>query len=233
MTPDLTRFQALTFDCYGTLIDWESGILGTLRPILAAHGRQVLDTEVLRVYSEIEPRIQAAVYQRYRAILGQVVEEMGQRFAFTPTMTEKQSLPESLQHWQPFPDTVEALRKLKQRYQLYIISNIDDDMIAASARHLQVPFDGIITAQQVGAYKPSLQNFEVALERIKLPKEKILHVAGSLFHDVVPTRQIGITNCWVNRRQGKPAGASGTADIKPDLEVRDLAELAAMISRKI
>lgn len=224
---DLSRFQALTFDCYGTLIDWESGILGALRPILAAHGRKVMDAEILRAYSEIERQIQSGPYLRYRAVLETVVEEMGKRFHFTPSAAERTSLPNSVQRWRPFPDTVPALRALKQRYKLYIISNIDDDMIAATQKHLEVPFDGVITAQQVGSYKPSLRNFEVALKRIALPKEKILHVAESLFHDVVPTRHLGIANCWVNRRQGK-AAASGSAEVKPDLEVKDLAGLVAL-----
>jgi 2-haloacid dehalogenase len=132
-------------------------------------------------------------------------------------------LPESLKTWQPFPDTLPALRRLKSRYKLAIISNIDDDLFAASEKLLEVPFDHVVTAQQVGAYKPSLRNFEVALERMVIPRERLLHVAESLFHDVAPARRLGIASVWVNRRAAKGGvAASGTADVQPDLTVTDL-----------
>jgi 2-haloacid dehalogenase len=224
---DLTKFEALSFDCYGTLIDWETGILSALRPIAAAHGAAASDAELLRHYAEIEPQIQAEGYRRYREVLREVVARLGKRLGFSPTEAEKDSLPESLKTWQPFPDTLPALRRLKSRYKLAIISNIDDDLFAASAELLEVPFDHVVTAQQVGAYKPSLRNFEVALERMVIPRERLLHVAESLFHDVAPARRLGIASVWVNRRAAKGGvAASGTADVQPDLTVTDLKALA-------
>lgn len=224
---DFSKFDALSFDCYGTLIDWETGILSALRPIAAAHGVTVSDAELLRHYAEIEPQIQAGKYLRYREVLRQVVVRLGMRLGFTPTEAQKNSLPESLKSWQPFPDTVPALRRLKARYRLAIISNIDDDLFAASAKLLEVPFDPVITAQQVSAYKPSLRNFEIASQRLGIPRERWLHVAESLFHDVAPARKLGIASVWVNRRAAKGGvAASGTADAQPDLTVSDLKSLA-------
>ena len=222
---DFSQFQIITFDCYGTLIDWESGILKSVRA--AFPGLNATDAEVLAGYSEVEPLIQSLGYMKYRQVLRQVLMEMGNRFSQKPT--DPDAIANSLGDWQPFPDTVAALERLKQRYKLAIISNIDDDLFAQTARHLKVPFDQVITAEQVGSYKPTLRNFEVALERIALPKEAVLHAAESLYHDVAPARQLGIANVWVNRRGNKPAAASKSADVKPDLEVADLKSLADLM----
>lgn len=227
MCMDFSRFTVLTFDCYGTLIDWESGILSALRPILATHGVTATDADLLRHYSEVEPQIQAEGYLRYREVLREVVARIGGRLGFTPSEGDRDSLPESIRNWQPFPDTVPALRRLRERYSLNVISNIDDDLFAHSQRAMDVPFDQVITAEQVGSYKPSLRNFEVALERIAVPRERLLHVAESLFHDVAPARQLGIATVWVNRRAAKGGvAASGMADVQPDLTVPDLKTLA-------
>jgi 2-haloacid dehalogenase len=226
---DFSGFEYLTFDCYGTLIDWEAGILGALRPVLAAHGVVIPDEDILRLYGECEAGAEAGEYKRYREILEGVVRAFGLRLGFTPSVGEVQSLPLSLEHWPPFPDAVAALRRLHTRYKLAIVSNVDDDLFAGSARLLQVPFDAVVTAQQARSYKPSLNNFRLALERIGRPKEKILHVAQSLYHDVVPTRELGWKNVWVNRRKNRPGpGATKAAEIVPDLEVASLEELAEM-----
>ena len=131
--------------------------------------------------------------------------------------------------WKPFPDTVAALKKLKSRYKLAIISNTDDDLFADTARLLEVSFDWVITAQQAGSYKPSHHNFKLALERIALPPEQVLHVAQSIYHDIVPARELGLATVWVNRRAGKHGeGATKAAQGQPDLEVPDLKTLAEM-----
>lgn len=226
---DFSRFQVITFDCYGTLIDWESGILGALRPLLAAHGQALDDGAILALYSELEPEVQQASYRPYREVLEQVVHAFGRRLGFAPSEAEAQSLPFSLRNWLPFPDTVAALRLLKTRYRLGVISNIDDDLFAQTAQHLQVPFDFLVTAQQAGSYKPSTRNFTLALERIGLPAEKVLHAAESLYHDVAPARSLGLATVWVNRHAGQSRpSATRTAQIKPDLEVPDLKTLAAL-----
>jgi 2-haloacid dehalogenase len=223
---DFTRFRVLTFDCYGTLIDWESGILAALNAAFAAHDRTIPAQHLLAAYSEIEPQIQSEGYKLYREILAEVMRRMGTRFNTVFTAQEIASLAESIRDWQPYPDTVIALQRLKSRYKLAIISNIDDDLFAHSAKKLAVPFDEVITAQQVGAYKPSLRNFEVAIQRVGLPKEKILHVAESTHHDIAPANILGIHSVWVNRRSFTGKGASLAVNARPDLTVPDLKTLA-------
>ena len=223
---DFSQFRVLTFDCYGTLINWETGILGAVNTSLAAHKRSIPSQQILAAYAEIEPQIQSGGYMLYRDILAEVMRRLGVRFKVNFTTTEAASLAESIRDWQPYPDTVAALRRLKSRYKLAIISNIDDDLFAHSAKKLEVQFDFVITAQQVGSYKPSLKNFEVALERIGLPKENVLHVAESTHHDIAPARKLGLHSVWVNRRAVTGWGASVAADVQPDLTVTTLGELA-------
>lgn len=220
------QFKILTFDCYGTLIDWETGILNVLRPLLIEHGVAVGDDQILETYSEIEAAIEAGSYKPYRAVLSGVMVNFGQQFGFSPKPHEFTALADSIADWPPFEDTIDALKALKSKFQLGIISNIDDDLFKGSNKQLQVEFDHIITAEQVGAYKPSLKNFEFAVERIRLPKENILHVAQSLFHDHVPAKQFGLRTVWINRRRSQVgSGATPPAQAKPDAEFPDLASL--------
>jgi 2-haloacid dehalogenase len=221
------HFDVLTFDCYGTLVDWESGIVAAIKAVAANHSHEMSSEEILGLYSRLEPEAQAAPYKSYREVLRQVMRGIGKAMGVTLTEEEEQSLADSLPSWKPFPDTVAALRKLKSKYKLGVISNIDDDLFAHTASSLEVPFDYLITAQQVGSYKPSPQNFEVALSRIGVPREKILHVAQSVFHDVIPAKALGITSVWVNRHVGKKeGGATPNAIGAPDLTVPDLKTLA-------
>jgi 2-haloacid dehalogenase len=158
-----------------------------------------------------------------------VSKRIAQRLSITLQEDEIDALSESLMKWPPFPDTVSALRRLKSRFKLAIVSNTDDDLFADTARLLEVPFDFVITAEQACSYKPSHHNFELALERIGLPKQKILHCAQSLFHDIVPAKELGIANVWVNRRAGRERpGATASAHATPDVTVTSLEELAAL-----
>lgn len=226
---DFDRFRALTFDCYGTLIDWETGILGAVRPVLEARGARLSDAEVLAVYSEAEPRAQAGEYLPYREVLGRVMEAIARAAGFEPTAHERTAIVRSFGEWRPFPDTVGALRGLASRYELGIISNVDDDLFALTRAHLpDVPFAWVTTAAQARAYKPSLRPFELALERIALPRDHILHVAESLFHDVAPACQLGLATVHVDRRHVAGAGATRHAAAAPDLVVPDLASLAEL-----
>jgi 2-haloacid dehalogenase len=226
---DFTRFRIFTFDCYGTLIDWETGILAALRPILARHNVQLADETVLELYGELEAEAESGPYRSYRDVLESVARGIGARLGFTSSDAEAKALPESLKDWRPFPDTVAALRQLAARFQLAIISNIDDDLFVYTAPLLGAPLAHVITAQQVRSYKPSHNNFQVALERIGLPKDQVLHVAQSLFHDVEPARALGLASVWVNRRAGREgAGATRRSHAQPDLEVPDLRTLAAL-----
>ena len=228
---DLTRFKILTFDCYGTMIDWESGIFSALRPILAAHKKNIPDLMLLELYSELEASAEKGEFLRYRDVLQSVVRGFGQRLGFSPADTEVGSLPKSLATWQPFPDTVEALRKLKARYQLAVVSNVDDDLFASTAPKLGVAFDQVITAQQARCYKPCIRMFELAEERIGVSREHWLHVGQSIYHDVIPAQSLGIATVRVNRASPRPgAGAATAAAAKPDLEVPNLQTLAKLAS---
>ena len=226
---DFSRFRAITFDCYGTLIDWESGIFGAIRPILAAHGAEVSDAEILRLYSELEVEAESSQFQPYRQILQDVVRGFGVRLGFRSTEEEQQSLPNSLANWKPFPDTVASLRQLKAKFKLGIISNVDDDLFSASARQLEIDFDYVTTAGQAHAYKPSLEIFRLAQKKMGLLPEHWLHAGQSIYHDVIPAKSLGIASVWVNRPSPRPgAGAAKQASARPDVEVHSLAELAQL-----
>ena len=229
---DFDRYSHLTFDCYGTLIDWERGILAALRPILDRHGLAPTDDQVLELYGELEAAAEGGPYQPYRAVLAAVVDGFGARLGFAPSPEEREALAASVGAWPPFPDTIEALQSLAQRHRLVILSNIDDDLFAGSARQLGVEFAAVITAQQVGSYKPDRRNFRFALERLGVPADQVLHVAQSLYHDIVPAKDIGLTTVWVNRRHDRPgSGATPPATAQPDLEVPDLRTLARYVEQ--
>ncbi len=224
--------KALTFDCYGTLIDWESGMLAALKPLLANHSINLDDEQILKLFAEFESEQEKGEYTKYWDILRAVVRRFGERFDFEPSLSEQDSLPDSIRYWQPFPDTVKALKSLKKRFKLAIISNIDDALFASTAQQLGIEFDQVITAEQVRSYKPSLNNFKLAIERLGLPPEEILHVAGSIYHDIVPAGSLGLTTIWVNRRADKQgSGAAPLASGQADLEVPDLQTLAALCSQ--
>lgn len=218
------RFEVITFDCYGTLIDWETGLLGALRPVLQAHGQELSDQQILEIYGKLEPRAQNP-YRRYREVLASVVRGFGEWLGFEVSHAEAESLPNSLGNWQPFPDTVAALENLKTKYKLAIISNTDADLFAATARHLQVQFDAVITAEQARAYKPSLAPFRLALQRLGVQPERVLHAGQSIFHDVVPAKSLGMATVLVYRRG---FGATRPTQGEPDLTVPDMQTLASL-----
>jgi 2-haloacid dehalogenase len=226
---DFTRYEILTFDCYGTLIEWEAGILPVLRRIFSAHAKQIDDATILKLYGDFELRAEQGTFQPYREVLGSVVRQFGVELGFTPTAAEVSSLPDSLSTWKPWPDAVAALKKLKTRFRLAILSNVDDDLFAATRPQLEVDFDEVITAQQAQAYKPSLKLFELALRRINAPAHRVLHVGQSIYHDVIPAQTLGLATVWVNRPSARPGvGAVKSAEGKPDLTVSSLEQLATV-----
>jgi len=227
---DFSRFEILTFDCYGTLINWEAGLLTALRPIFEAHSKHIDDASVLRLYGDFELRAEQPPFQPYREVLGSVVRQFGAELGFTPTADEIRSLADSLPSWRPWPDTVAALRRLKTRFRLAILSNVDDDLFERTRPQLEVAFDDVITAEQAQAYKPSLRLFELALSRVAAPAHRVLHVGQSLYHDVVPAQALGLATVWVNRPSARPGvGAVRSAEAKPDITVTSLEELSAFI----
>jgi 2-haloacid dehalogenase len=226
---DFSAFKTITFDCYGTLIDWEAGILPALRGVLAAHGQSLPDAAILELYGEFEAQAESGPYQSYRAVLESVVRQFGERCGFHPGLAELRSLHDSIPMWPTFPDTVVALQKLAQHYQLAVISNIDDDLFAETRKHLGVEFVAVITAQQARSYKPSINNFRLALQTLGVEPPHLIHAAQSVYHDVIPAQSLGINAVWVNRRSARPGvGAVRAASGQPDLEVPDVATLAAL-----
>jgi 2-haloacid dehalogenase len=224
---DFGRFDALTFDCYGTLIDWEAGIGGGLQRVLAAHGVDAAWDELLERYAGHEASLESGPYLRYREILGRAMAGVAGEYGVVPTNDELARFGGSVGEWPAFPDSPDALARLARRFRLGVITNCDGDLFAASNRRLGVTFDWVVTAEEVGSYKPDRRNFEAAFARLDVPRERILHVAQSLFHDHVPAKALGLTTVWIDRRHDRPgSGATPPADAAPDLTLPDLASLA-------
>jgi 2-haloacid dehalogenase len=226
---DFSRFRFISFDCYGTLIDWETGILSALRPVLDKHSINLPDADLLQLYGELEAEAEAGEYKLYRDVLRDVGAGIGKRLGFEATSAERNSLPDSVSSWRPFPDTVNALRDLSSKFKLAIISNIDDDLFAASARQLGTNFDHVITAFQARAYKPSPTIFRLAQERLGISTQEWLHAGQSIYHDVIPAKSLGLSTVWVNRPSKRPGvGAVRQAIGVSDREVSSLRELAGI-----
>ena len=224
------QFEVVMFDCFGTLIDWESGILSTIKSMLKNHNVYIHDQELLELYARYESEAQRERFIIYQEILRNVVRKFGNRFRFIATTTELNSLVDSIGSWRPFPDTVKALKAFKLKYKLAVLSNVDDNLFLQSTKHLQVKFDWIITSQQVGAYKPSNKVFQFALHKLSLSPVQVLHIAQSLYHDIGPAKSLGISTVWVNRRLGKPGfGATPPGYVKADMDVSNLRKLVEIM----
>ena len=227
----LSDFEVLSFDCYGTLIDWESGLLSALRPFSERSG--VAGEELLEAYGVIEFELeQERPNLVYSQLLEKVYARLCDRFGIEEDEVQAAKFGASVGDWPAFPDSVEALRYLKQHFKLVILSNVDRLSFAGSNRRLGVDFDFIFTAQDIGSYKPDLRNFEYLLTHLAeagIGKEKLLHVAQSLFHDHVPANNMGIASAWIDRRHGRPGGgATVLPDPMPHFDFRftSLGELA-------
>jgi 2-haloacid dehalogenase len=225
---DYSRFDALTFDCYGTLIDWERGLADAFRPILLAHGVERDDEDVLARYARHEAAAQAGPYLRYRDVVAAGLRGAAAELGFEPTAAELEAFSGSVADWPAFPDSADALARLGRRFRLGVITNCDDDLFAASNRRLGEPFEWIVTAEQVGSYKPDERNFHVAFERLGLPRERHLHVAQSVFHDHVPAKRLGLATVWIDR-QGERASPDTRPPetAAPDATFPDMASFAA------
>lgn len=222
---DFSRFEWLSFDCYGTLVDWESGISEAVDDVLGSHGVRRSRAEILALFADVEPRVQNSHdFLGYRDVLRLTMAAIGTEFGFRCTESDLDRLADTLPAWPVFADVTDALRALKERYKLAVISNVDDDLFAGTARSLGVDFDAVVTAEQARSYKPNLRNFDVASRRMAVGKDAWLHVAESLFHDIEPANKLGITCVWVNRAAS--GGATRRTDAVPDLVVPDLATLA-------
>ena len=221
------RFDVLTFDCYGTLIDWETGLERALRIALGETSGRIEGDHLVTLFGRHEhhAELPGTLYRDVLAItLRAVAAELG-----TSVDDDRAAVfAGSVVDWPAFPDSADALRRLQQRFRLAVITNCDDDLFARSEERLGISFDDVITAEQVGSYKPDLRNFHVAHERIGVPRERILHVAQSLFHDHVPAKSLGMTTVWINRRagRGEGRGAAPEAEATPDVTFPDMASFA-------
>jgi len=228
-TVNFDQFECLSFDCYGTLIDWETGIWSALRPILKTHEVKASHDDQLELYAKAETEIEGRPYRPYREVLKAVLFKIGDVLGFEPSRGELESFSMSVMNWPAFPDSSQVLRALATPYRLIILSNIDDDLFGFSQKLLGVEFDHVFTAQQIGSYKPSRRNFEHLIQHSGVQRHKILHVAQSLFHDIAPAKEMGLSTVWVNRRQGlSGSGATPPAEAEPDLTVPDLRSLAVL-----
>ena len=228
---DYRAFDAVTFDCYGTLIDWETGILAGLRKALAAHGVDAADDALLEAFATAEARLESGHYLPYRTVLAAAARSVGNGLGIEVTDEEAAAFGGSVGDWPAFDDSTRSLRILRRRFKLGVLTNCDDDLFAASNRRLGVDFDWVLTAQQLGAYKPNPHNFEALRERLHasgIAAARILHVAQSLFHDHVPAKKLGFHTVWIDRRHDRPgAGATPVAEAQPDATFPSMAEFAA------
>jgi 2-haloalkanoic acid dehalogenase type II len=227
----LSDFKALSFDCYGTLIDWETGLTEALGPLLERSGRSA--NELLDAYGPIEHEVEGEhPGLRYSELLRQVHERLCDHFGAERNAAEAVALGESVGDWPAFPDSAEALAYLKGHFKLIILSNVDRASFAGSNRRLGIEFDRVFTAEEIGSYKPDLRNFEYLLEHLAVDgigKDDLLHVAQSLFHDHVPANRMGIASAWIDRRHDRPgSGATKLPDPMPHYDFRftSLGELA-------
>lgn len=199
MSLDADQYDALTFDCYGTLVDWAFGISAALQPILQDHDVEIDDDELFRLYGRFERDIEAGEYVNYREVLRRVVRRFGDQFGFTPINAEVERFARSVGDWPLFADTNEALRRLGDSFRLAVVSNVDNDLFRDTARHLAVEFDEVVTSEQVRTYKPKLEPFETAFTRLGVPPNRVLHIAQSVYHDVNPAGRLGLSCVWVQR----------------------------------
>ena len=214
------RYDVVTFDCYGTLIDWETGIGNALAADASAAGRIISPRQCVEVYAEQEVQVEKEGFRKYREVLTEAARRTARRLGWEVAPERAAFLPRSLPFWQPFPDTNAALERLAgEGIRLGILSNVDEDLIAATRRHFTVPFELVVTAESVRSYKPGRAHFLTA--RRKLGDARWLHAAQSYFHDVVPAKALGIPIAWINRKK-QFAGSAGP----PDAEFPTLARFA-------
>jgi 2-haloalkanoic acid dehalogenase type II len=216
-------FDIITFDCYGTLIDWEGGIINAFKSEAAKHGLTLEGDQIIAAYSAEEPKVESGAYLSYREVLTETARLVGSRLGWKIATERASFLAQSLPEWKPFADTNAALERLGRKFQLGILSNIDDDLLTGTRRQFTVQFELIVTAQQVRSYKPGFAHFNEAIAR--LSGKRLLHAAQCYFLVVVPCATLGIPVVWVNRKGERPLPGGPL----PTHEVRNLSELADLL----
>jgi 2-haloacid dehalogenase len=231
----LQDFRVLSFDCYGTLIDWETGIWNALQPLLADHHLHITREDALAAFGKVEPEVEHAMpHLLYREILERVHGELARLWHLPSSPDLNRQFGESIGNWPAFADTPAALKYLKQHFKLVILSNVDRSSFISTNARLGVEFDAICTAEDIGSYKPDHRNFAYLLDQVGAlgnAPAHLLHVAQSLFHDIEPAEALGIHRCWINRRGDTSTGSGATRAIGRmpalDFSFRTLGELAA------
>ena len=228
----LTDFKALTFDCYGTLIDWETGMIEALEGLVGKVKRRPSRDQVLEAHARHESAQQRQTpAKRYSEVLSVVYKRLAEEWGVVASVDECEAYGQSVRTWPAFADTAQALRYLKKFYKLIILSNVDNRSFSFSNRLLGVDFDAIYTAEDIGSYKPDDRNFTYMLDHVGdlgLARQDILHTAESLFHDHVPARKHGIANCWIYRRHAQQGfGATMDPGTRPatDFKFDSMADL--------
>jgi 2-haloacid dehalogenase len=221
----LGQFKVLTFDCYGTLIDWESGMMEALKPLTSRVTPALTRNQILEAHARHESSQQVwTPARKYSELLAVVYKRLAEEWGVPASWEECQAYGRSVGNWPAFPDSAEALQYLKQHYKLVILSNVDNESFALSNKRLQVAFDAIFTAEDIGSYKPDDRNFHYMLEKLGgmgVAKEQILHTAESLFHDHEPANRAGITSCWIHRRHADSGyGATMAPSVTPKYQFR-------------
>ena len=230
----LSDFSTLTFDCYGTLIDWESGMVAGLEPLTARLDGRLTRNQILEAHARHESAQQRATPgKNYQDVLATVYRRLAEEWGLSVTWDEAMVYGRSVEHWPAFPDSADALAYLKQHFKLVILSNVDNVSFAHSNDKLGVAFDAIYTAEDMGSYKPAQRNFDYMLERLSglnIGKDDILHTAESMFHDHGPANKAGLHNCWIYRRFEQDGfGATMDPGTMPSYAFRftSMAEMAA------
>jgi 2-haloalkanoic acid dehalogenase type II len=230
---NLTDFRVLSFDCYGTLIDWETGITNGLRPLVTRSSKELQRDEVLQSYSHHEAAVEEETpAMPYPEVLKTVYNRLARDWNIETRKGEAEAFGSSIQTWPAFADSPSALQYLKKHYKLVILSNVDRESFKASNAKLQVDFDYIFTAQDIGSYKPNPRNFEYLIEKLGkagYEKTSILHTAQSLFHDHLPANRFGLASAWIDRRHEQEGfGATPAPAALPHYDFRftSLGEMA-------
>ncbi len=223
------RFRYISFDCYGTLVDWEKGLRDALSELFDEY-RVIPSEKVLRVFSRLEADAESGNFRVYREVLRQVHENLCQYFQINDT-SHPFRLADSIKKWHPFPDTIPALQKLQKRWPLVVLSNVDDDLFEATQQQLRIKFDKVFTAQQIKSYKPDIENFKFMLKKLNCHASEVLHVGGSLYHDHVPAKNLGMTTVWIKRNEiPNNAGQSLSWQVEPDFVVENMTDFAALVT---
>jgi 2-haloacid dehalogenase len=225
-------FQLISFDCYGTLVDWEAGILQVLRAICMEQETQASDEELLQAYSRFEPEAEAGVYKSYREVLTLVMLRFSRHYEWRLKPSQLTLLAETLPEWPLFQDTLASLLRMREQFQVGIISNIDNDLIEQTLKKGGLEVDFITTAQDCKSYKPSQEPFSTALTKYSCPPAEILHCGCSIYHDIAPARILGMHTAWINRRKGKSgSGATPTGEMDAHETFDSLTELSDWLLR--